>query len=61
MSGRAAATHGDAGTPELLAHGGPRNAQLSPDLAQCLALGVQVGSPLDVHGATATSLGPTFV
>ena len=34
MSGTAAATHGDAGTAKLMAHGGPGNAQLGTDLAQ---------------------------
>jgi hypothetical protein len=31
------------------------NAQLSTDLAQAPALGVQVGRPLYVHGATVTA------
>ena len=32
MSWRTAATHGDAGVAELMAHGGPGNAQLGTDL-----------------------------
>jgi hypothetical protein len=55
MSG-SAATHSDAGTPKLMAHGGPGNAQLSTDLAQTATLGVQVGCALDVHRATVTTL-----
>ena len=56
MSGRTAATHGDAGTAKLLAHRGPGNAQLGTDLAQGPTLGVQVGCTLNVHRATVTSL-----
>ena len=52
MSRRTAATHGDAGTLELLADRAPMNAQLGTDLAQGPALGVQVGCTLNVHGAT---------
>ena len=55
MSGRAAATHGDAGTSELLADRARMNAQLGTDLAQGPALGVQVGCTLNIHGATVTS------
>jgi hypothetical protein len=40
MSRRTAATHGDTGTVELMAHGGPGKAQLGTDLAQGPALGV---------------------
>jgi hypothetical protein len=40
VSGRAAATHSDAGTPKLMANGGPGNAQLGTDLAEGPALGV---------------------
>jgi hypothetical protein len=39
----AAATHGDAGTPKLLAHRGLGNAQLGTDIAQVPTLCVQVG------------------
>ena len=56
MSRRAATTHGDAGTPKSMAHGGQRNAQLSTNLAQRPTLGVHVGCTLDVHRATVTSL-----
>jgi hypothetical protein len=52
MSGTAAATHGDAGTAKLMAHGGPGNAQLGTDLAQTPTSGVQVGCTSNVHGAT---------
>jgi hypothetical protein len=33
MSGRTAATHGDAGMSKFIAHGRPGNAQLGTDLA----------------------------
>ena len=56
MSGRAAATHGDAGPAKLLAHRGPGNAQLGTDLPQGPALAVQVGRTLNVHRDTVTSL-----
>ena len=56
MSGSTAATHGDAGTAKLLAHGGRSDAQLGTDLAQGPTLGVQVGCTLNVHRATVTSL-----
>ena len=56
MSGRTAATHGDAGPLELLADRAPMNAQLGTDLAQGPTLGVQVGCTLNVHRATVTSL-----
>ena len=56
MCGRSAATHGDAGTLELLADRAPMNAQLRTDLAQSPTLDVQVGCTLNVHGATVTSL-----
>jgi hypothetical protein len=56
MSGRTAASHGDAGPLELLADRAPMNAQLGTDLAQSPALGVQVGCTLNVHGNTVTSL-----
>ena len=52
MSGSTARTHSDAGTLELLADRAPMNAQLSTNLAQRLALGVQVGCTLNVHRAT---------
>ena len=55
MSGRAAATHGDAGATKLLADRRRGNAQLGADLAQGPSLGVQVGCTLNVHGATVTS------
>ena len=53
-----AATHGDAGTLELLAHRGRSEAQLRTDLAQGPALGVQVGCTLNVHGVTVTAQSP---
>jgi hypothetical protein len=56
MSGRGTATHRDAGALELFADRAPMNAQLGTNLAQCLALGVQVGCTLNVHRATVTSL-----
>jgi hypothetical protein len=56
MSGRAAATHGDAGLAKLMAHGGPGNAQLGTYLAQAPALAVQVGRTLNIHCATVNSL-----
>jgi hypothetical protein len=56
MNRRAAATQGDAGTLELLADRAPMKAQLSSDLAQGQAPGVQVGRTLNVHRATVTSL-----
>jgi hypothetical protein len=37
---RSAATHGDAGPPELLAYRGPAEVQLGSDLAYSPALGV---------------------
>jgi hypothetical protein len=40
---------------------GPMNAQLGADLAQGPALGVQVGSTLNVHGATVTTLLPGLI
>jgi hypothetical protein len=52
MSGSTARTHSDAGTLELLADRAPMNAQLSTNLAQRPALGVQVGCTLNVHRAT---------
>jgi hypothetical protein len=55
MSGRAAATYGDAGTAKLMAHCRRRNAQLGTDLPQGPALGVQVSCTLNVHRATVTS------
>jgi hypothetical protein len=51
MSGRTAATHGDASPLELLAHSAPMNAQLGTDLAYGPALPVQVGCTLNVHGS----------
>jgi hypothetical protein len=57
MSRSTAATHGDAGTAKLIAHGCPGNAQLGTDLAQSTNLGVQVGCTLNVHRATVTSHG----
>jgi hypothetical protein len=56
MSGRTAATHGDAGTLELLADRAPVNAQLGTDLAQSPTLGIQVGCTLNVHRATVTTV-----
>jgi hypothetical protein len=58
MSGRAAATCDDAGTPKLMAHGGPGNAQLGTDLAQGPAPGVQIGCTRNVHRVTVPSLSP---
>jgi hypothetical protein len=55
MSGRAAATPGDAGLLELLADCAPMNAQLRTDPAQGPTLGIQVRRTLDVHCATVTS------
>jgi hypothetical protein len=56
MCGRTGATHGDPGTPWLIADRGLRKPQLGSDLAQGPALGVQVGCPLNVYSATVTSL-----
>jgi hypothetical protein len=56
MSGRTAATHGDASPLELLADSAPTHAQLGTDLAQGPTMGVQVGCALNVHRATVTSL-----
>jgi hypothetical protein len=55
MSWRTAATHGDAGVAELMAHGGPGNAQLGTDLTQGPALAVEVGRTLNVHRDTVTA------
>ena len=55
MSGRTAATHRDAGPPELLADRAPMNAQLGTDLTQGPALGVQVGCMLNVHRGSVTA------
>ena len=55
MSRSTPATHGDAGTTQLLAHGGRRDAKLGTDLAQAPALAVQVGCTLNVHRDTVTS------
>ena len=55
MSRRRAATHGDAGTLELLADRGRMNAQLRTYLTQGPTLGVPVGRSLNVHGDTVTS------
>jgi hypothetical protein len=49
MSGRTARMHADAGTLELLGDRAPMKAQLSSDLAQGPALGVQVGCTLNIH------------
>jgi hypothetical protein len=49
MSGSTARTHSDAGTLELLADRAPMNAQLSTNLAQRPALGIQVGCTLNIH------------
>ena len=54
MRRRTARTHGDAGTSELLADRAQMNAQLST-AAEGPALGVQVGSTLNVHRATVTA------
>jgi hypothetical protein len=56
MSGRTAATQGDASTLELLADRGPMDAQLGSDLAKGPILAVQVGRTLDIHCVTVTSL-----
>jgi hypothetical protein len=56
VSGRAASTHGDAGTAKLMAHSGRGNAQLGTDLAQGRALAVQVGCTHNIQGATVTTL-----
>ena len=56
VSPRTAATHRDAGTAKLMAHRGPCDVQLGTDLPQGPALGVQIGRPLNVHGATVASL-----
>jgi hypothetical protein len=56
MSGRTAATHGDAGPLELWADRAPVNAQLGTYLAQGPALAIQVGCTLNVHGDTVASL-----
>jgi hypothetical protein len=56
VSVRTAATHCDAGPLELLADRAPMNAQLSSDLAQGPAPGVQVGCTLNVHRDTVASL-----
>ena len=40
MCGRTTPTHGDAGTAELMAHRGRRDAELRTDLAQGPAVGV---------------------
>ncbi len=42
--------NGDAGTPKLMTHGCPRNAQLGTDLAQGPGPVVQGGCALKVHG-----------
>jgi hypothetical protein len=55
VSRRTTATHGDASPLELLADCAPMNAQLGADLAQAPTLGIQVGSPLNVHGDTVAS------
>jgi hypothetical protein len=60
MSGRTGATHSDAGTAKLMAHGSPGNTQLGTDLAQAPTLGVQVSRTLDVHCDTVTSLSRTM-
>ena len=54
--GRSPQTHGDAGTLQPFAHCAPMNAQLGADLAQRAALGVQVGSTLNIHRATVTNV-----
>jgi hypothetical protein len=56
VSRRTAATHSNAGTPELFADGAPMNAQLGTDLAQGPTPLVQIGRTLNVHGATVTNL-----
>jgi hypothetical protein len=61
MSGRTAATHGEAGPLKLLADRAPMNAQLGTDPAQRPALGIQVGCTLNVHGGSVTSLYLTSV
>jgi hypothetical protein len=49
MSGRTAATLGDAGRAKLIADGGRRDAQLHADMPQGPALGVQVACTVNVH------------
>ena len=58
MSGRTAATHGDAGARSCWLTVVAGNAQLGTDLAQGPTLGVQVGCTLNVHGATVTVARP---
>jgi hypothetical protein len=53
-----AATHGDASTAKLMAHGAPGNAYLGTDLAEAPTLGVQVGCALNIHRATVTAARP---
>jgi hypothetical protein len=55
MSRRAAATHGDAGTPKLMAHGGPGNAQLSTDQAEALTLAYKSATRLTSTRANVTA------
>jgi hypothetical protein len=58
VSGRSAATHGDAGLLELFADRAPMTPSSAPIWAQGLALGVQVGCTLNVHRATVTAQSP---
>jgi hypothetical protein len=51
-----AASHGDAGTTQLIPDRARREAQLGTDLAQGPVLGVQVSCTLNVHCATVTKL-----
>ena len=55
VSRRTAATHGDAGTEKLLAHGGRRDAQLGTDLPEGSTLGVQVACTRNIHRDTVTT------
>jgi hypothetical protein len=55
MRWRTTTTHGAPGAPQLIADRGLREAQLGSDLAQGLALGVEVGCTLNVHRDTVTS------
>jgi hypothetical protein len=50
MSWSTASTHRDAGALQVLADSAPMNAQLSADLAQRPALGVQLGDTLNIDG-----------
>jgi hypothetical protein len=49
VSGRTAATHGDAGEAKLIADRSGRDAQLRTDLAQGPTLGIQVGCTVNIR------------